>query len=199
MRDLVHPSAPTGGDTELEARLAQRLADLRAAAGLSLDQLAERTGISRATLSRLERGETSPGAGLLNRLAASYGLTLSRLLAEVEQVPLRLLRADAQKSWRDKSAGLTRHMRCPPLDGFATELLEIEIAPGGVVDYDQPPVRGLEHHLLMRAGRLRLSLEGQVHELRHGDTLSFKVFGASRFEALGSTTVRYLLALTPPR
>jgi len=198
MREPVHAES-LNPESELEARLAQRLADLRAAAGLSLDQLAQQTGISRATLSRLERGETSPAAGLLNRLCAAYGLTLSRLLAEVESAPLRLLRAAEQGSWRDKSAGLTRHMRCPPLAGFATELLEIELAAGSGIDYELPPIRGLEHHLLMRAGRLRLTLEGQQHELRAGDTLSYKLFGASRYEALGATAARYLLALTPPR
>ncbi len=198
MRDFVDDQT-LGAESELEARLAQRLAGLRAAAGLSLEQLAQRTGISRATLSRLERGETSPGAGLLNRLCAAYGLTLSRLLAEVEHQPLRLLRAAEQGSWRDKGAGLTRHMRCPPLAGFATELLEIELAPGSGIDYETPPIPGLEHHLLMRAGRLRLTLEGQHHELRTGDTLSYKLFGASRYETLGATPARYLLALTPPR
>lgn len=198
MRESVHDQT-LSTESELEARLAQRLADLRAAAGLSLEQLAQQTGISRATLSRLERGETSPGAGLLNRLCAAYGLTLSRLLAEVENQPLRLLRATEQSSWRDKAVGLTRHMRCPPLAGFATELLEIELTPGSAIDYEIPPIRGLEHHLLMRAGRLRLTLEGQQHELRAGDTLSYKLFGASRYEALGATAARYLLALTPPR
>ena len=83
--------------------------------------------------------------------------------------------------------------------GFATELLEIELAAGSSIDYEIPPVRGLEHHLLMRAGRLRLTLEGQTHELRAGDTLSYKLFGASRYEAVGASAARYLLALTPPR
>ncbi|MFN4115596.1 MAG: helix-turn-helix domain-containing protein [Inhella sp.] len=198
MRYHVHDQT-LSTESGLEARLAQRLAGLRAAAGLSLDQLAQKTGISRATLSRLERGETSPGAGLLNRLCAAYGLTLSRLLAEVESQPLRLLRAAEQTSWRDKGAGLNRHMRCPPLAGFATELLEIELAAGSGIDYEVPPIPGLEYHLLMHAGRLRLTLEGQQHELRAGDTLSYKLFGASRYEAFGATPARYLLALTAPR
>ena len=186
-------------DTELEQRLAGRLAELRAAQGWNLDQLAERTGISRATLSRFERGESSPAAGVLNRLCAAYGLTLSQLLAEVERQPLRLLRSDAQKSWRDKSSGLTRHLRCPPLAGFATEGLEIELAAGSAIDYDRAPIDGLEHHLLMQSGRLRLSVNGQTLELKAGDTLSYQCRGASRFETLGAHAARYLLALTQPR
>lgn len=185
-------------DDPLEARLAQRLADLRNAAGWSLDELAAQTGISRATLSRLERGESSAGAGVLNRLCAAYGLTLSRLLAEVESAPVRVLRSADQARWQDAESGLTRHLRCPPLAGFATELVEIQLDGGSAIDYDRPPVMGLEHHLLMQAGRLRLTLEGQVHELRGGDSLSYRVHGASRFEAVGTTPARYLLALTLP-
>ena len=166
-------------DDAIETRLAQRLADLRTGKGWSLDELATQTGISRATLSRLERGETSAGAGMLNRLCAAYGVTLSRLLAEVESVPVRLLRAADQAQWQDPSSGLTRHLRCPPLAGFATELVEIHLAAGSAIDYDRPPVAGLEHHLLMQAGRLRLSLEGVPHELRAGDSLSYRIQGAS--------------------
>lgn len=184
---------------ELEQRLAGRLAALRAAEGWSLDALAERTGIPRATLNRFERGESSPAAGVLNRLCAAYGLTASQLLAEVEQVPQRFLPAAEQKSWRDKASGLTRHLRCPPLAGFATELLEIELAAGSAIDYDRAPVDGLEHHLLMHSGRLRLRVNGQQHELKAGDTLSYRCHGASRFEVPGAHAARYLLAITQPR
>lgn len=75
-----------------DLRLAQRLADLRQQQGWSLEELAQRTGLSRATLSRVERAETSPTASLLNRLCAAYGLTMSRLLSEIEDEPPELLR-----------------------------------------------------------------------------------------------------------
>ena len=78
-------------DTALDSRLAARLAALRAERGWSLDQLSQRAGIPRATLSRLERGETSPTAALLGRLCTAYGRTMSRLLAEVEAVACVLI------------------------------------------------------------------------------------------------------------
>ena len=184
---------------DLDQRLAQRLADLRAAAGLSLDELAARTGISRATLSRLERGDTGPTTQLLARLCSAYGMTLSRLLAEVEQAPVRLLRAKQQVAWRDKAAGFTRHMRAPPLAGFATELLEVQLAGGASIDYEAPPVQGLEHHLHLLEGELTLTLDGVPHTLQAGDTLSYKSLGASRFETAAGIPARYFLTLTTPR
>ncbi|MGQ4428211.1 helix-turn-helix domain-containing protein, partial [Streptomyces violaceoruber] len=80
----------------VDARLAARLAELRAERGWSLGELAERSGVSRSTLSRAERGETSPTAAVLNRLCAVYGRTMSRLLSEVEAEPALLVRAAEQ-------------------------------------------------------------------------------------------------------
>lgn len=82
-----------------DLRLAQRLADLRQQRAWSLEKLAQRTGLSRATLSRVERAETSPTASLLNRLCAAYGLTMSRLLSEIEDEPPELLRTPQQPVW----------------------------------------------------------------------------------------------------
>src|SRR5579871_1162384 len=65
----------------VERRIAARLAALRAEHGWPLEELSERTGISRATLSRIERGELSPTANMLGQLCAAYGWTLSRLIA----------------------------------------------------------------------------------------------------------------------
>ncbi len=196
---------PPADDEALDHRLAQRLATLRAQTGWRLDELAARTGISRATLSRLERAESSATTQLLSRLCAAYGLTMSRLLAEVEVAPVRLLRPAQQPVWRDPANGFTRHMRSPPLAGFATELLEVSIQPGmrvayGADDAPLPPaVVGLEHHLHLLAGALRLTLEGTAHELQPGDTLSYKAQGSAVFESTGAEPARYFLTLTTPR
>ena len=81
---------------EIERRIAHRLARLRAERGWSLEALAERTGISRATLSRLERSELSPTAAMLGKLCTVYGWTLSRLMAEAETRSPNLVSAAEQ-------------------------------------------------------------------------------------------------------
>lgn len=183
----------------LDRRLAERLAAMRAAAGWSLEQLAERSGVSRATLSRLERAETSPSAALLNRLCIAHGLTLSRLLAEVESTPVRHLKAAEQPQWQDAAHGFTRRMLAPPLSGFHTELIEGRLQPGARIAYEHPPVAGLEQHVWLLTGRLNLHLGEQVHALRAGDSLSFKLQGPSAFEVPGPAEARYLIAITQTR
>jgi len=59
---------------DLSNRLANHLGELRKARRWSLDQLSEHSGISRATLSRMEKGEVSPTAESLGRLCAAYGV-----------------------------------------------------------------------------------------------------------------------------
>lgn len=183
---------------QFERQLAERLAALRTAAGWSLDELAAKSGVSRATLSRLERAETSPTATLLSRLARAYGLPLSRLLTEAEALPVRLLRAADQPRWHDVQSGFERLMRCPPLAGFATEVIEGRLTPGAELVYEEPTVTRLEHHLCLLEGSLRLTLQGQAFELGAGDSISFRCLGRTVFTNPGAESARYLLAMTVP-
>src|SRR5271166_4363569 len=89
------------GPNSIDRQIARRLAGLRAERGWTLETLASRTGISRASLSRLERCELSPTANMLTTLCGQYGWTLSRLMAEAESGPPSLVRAKEQVAWKD--------------------------------------------------------------------------------------------------
>jgi len=180
----------------LEWRLAARLAGLRGERGWSLDQLAQRAGIPRTTLSRLERGETSPTAALLGRLCTAYGRTMSRLLAEVEAEPARLLRADQQPVWSDPETGYIRRAVSPPAAGFDAELVEARLPAGADIAYAAPGVQGLEQHIWVLSGVLELTVEGVMHRLAAGDCLRFRLFGATRFCAPDG--VHYALVVCRP-
>ena len=65
-------------------RLAERLRALRHARRWSLDELSALSGVSRASLSRIENGEVSPTASVLGRLAGAHRTTVSRLLTDIE-------------------------------------------------------------------------------------------------------------------
>ena len=200
----AEPVAPEAASTEaadnpeLDRRLADRLQRLRTQRGWTLDDLCTRSGVSRATLSRLERGETSPTASLLNRLCAAHGLSLSRLLAEVEARPVRRLALAEQASWRDPASGFVRRMVSPPSAGFAGELIAAELPAGACVPYDLASVPGLEHHLLLLDGALTVTLDGEPHALQPGDSLRYRLWGPTVFEAPGPGPARYVIALCQP-
>lgn len=99
----------------MDAKLAERLAAARAARGQTLDELAEASGVSRAMISKIERGESSPTAMVLGRLAAGLDVSLSSLFAEVEGPVEPLARADRQPVWRDPETGYIRRNVAPPV------------------------------------------------------------------------------------
>src|SRR5882762_4247149 len=85
--------------------LATRIAIEREARGWSLADLAERSGVSKAMISKIERGEVSPTAVILLRLAGAFDLTLAGLLLRAEGEGKRLSRAAEQPVWRDPETG----------------------------------------------------------------------------------------------
>src|SRR5215831_5396715 len=91
---------------DLDSRLGARIKLERERRGWSLTDLAGRSGVSRAMINKVERGEASPTASLLGRLSGAFGLTLSALLARTEMGRAgRLARAHDQLSWTDPTTG----------------------------------------------------------------------------------------------
>jgi len=179
----------------IDLRIAQRLRHLRAERTWSLDELAKRSAVSRATLSRLENAEVSPTASVLGKLAAAYGLTISRLMHMVEDDFAPLVRREAQPVWTDLSIGFRRRSVSPPTQTLAAEILECELEPGTRITYDAPPRSGLEHHLLLTEGQLQVSISGQTYDLQPGDCLRYQLFGPSGFTTPEGSGAKYILVV----
>src|SRR5437764_1506539 len=118
---------------EINARIAARVRGERAARRWSLDELAERSQVSKAMISKIERAEVSPTAALLGRLSGAYGITLSALLADHEQQRGPVRRAD-QPVWRDPASGYVRRQVSASAN-IPVELTEIDLPPGASVSF----------------------------------------------------------------
>ncbi|MFE1251290.1 helix-turn-helix domain-containing protein [Streptomyces sp. NPDC058735] len=182
----------------VDPRLAARLSELRSEHGWSLGELAERSGVSRSTLSRAERAEISPTASTLNRLCAVYGRTMSQLLSEVEAAPEPVVRSADQPVWQDHASGFARRSVSPPHSGLRGELVEGRLTAGADIAYDRPPVAGLEQHLWVLEGALDVTERDTEHRLGAGDCLRMRVWGPTRFRCAAPEGVRYLLAVVRP-
>jgi len=182
-------------ETSIDRRIAQRLKSLRAERGWSLDELAGRSDVSRATLSRLENADVSPTASVLGKLAAAHGLTISRLMHLVEDDFAPLIRRSVQPVWSDPSTGFERRSVSPPARTLAAEVLECTLEPGARITYDETPRRGLEHHLVLTEGQLDITVDGRSHALRPGDCLRYQLFGASTFATPEDAGAKYILVV----
>jgi len=177
----------------VEQRIAERLKELRSDRGWSLDELARRSGVSRATLSRLENSAISPTTSMLAKLCAAYGLTMSRLMHMAEGNFAPLIRRAAQTQWHDPAIGFKRRAVSPPAQTLAGEVIEGELAPATRIAYDQAPRPGLEHHLLLLDGLLEITIGGERHDLKPGDCLRYQLFGPSVFATPKKSSARYLI------
>jgi len=180
-------------NTAMDRLIAQRLKSLRAEHGWSLDELAGRSNVSRATLSRLENAEVSPTTSVLGKVCAAYGLTMSRLIYLVEDSFAPLIRRNTQSVWTDPTIGFQRRSVSPPAKTLAGEALECTLDPNTHITYDRPPRLGLEHHLLLIEGQLAVSINGQTYDLQPGDCLRYQLFGPSTFTTPAQCAARYIL------
>jgi transcriptional regulator with XRE-family HTH domain len=183
-------------DIDLDRRLGARIKGLRQSRGLTLDQLAERSGVSRAMISRVERGESSPTAALLDRLCAGLGVLLSALFREEAQGG-PLARRSEQPVWTDPDSGYVRRSVSPPGTGSRLEIVEVEMPAGARVLLDAP--RGgfrLDQQLWLLEGELSLTVGGREHRLAAGDCLAMLLDGPIAFHNPGEVPARYAVVLT---
>ena len=140
--------------------------------GWSLAELAERSGVSKATISKIEREEVSPTAVVLVRLAGAFDLTLAGLLLRAEGEGRRLSRAHEQPVWRDPATGYRRRQVFSRPD-HPLEIVEVELPAGERVVLPASSYAHIRQALWVRAGALVLIEGSDRHELSAGDCLGF--------------------------
>ncbi|MGI5129991.1 helix-turn-helix domain-containing protein [Pseudonocardia sp. CA-107938] len=186
-------------DDPLSASLAAAVQQARVALGLSVNALAERSGVSRAMIGKIERGEAQPTAVLLGRLSGALGMTLSELVARAEEDSGDLLRRFAdQPVWTDPATGYRRRAVSPATDG-PLELVEVELPPGASVSYPADAYHFKHQQIWILSGSLRFHEGSLVHDLAVGDCLQLGPPSATTFENPATTSCRYLVALVKGR
>jgi mannose-6-phosphate isomerase-like protein (cupin superfamily) len=153
--------------------------------GLSLRDLAQRTGVSAPMLSQVERGETSPTLAVASRIASGLELTLSQLLRLDEADGVTVVRKKERRGGGASQAGHTYEIATPPLPGQRAEVschtLQAGASTGGPGD---PPMHeaGSRETALVTAGRVRLVVGDAHYDLREGDCVTFDADLPHHFE-----------------
>lgn len=153
-----------------------RVKALREAAGLSLRDLAERSGVSAPMLSQVERGETSPTLTVAARIAAGLDLRLSQLLRLDEAGAVTVVRARDRRRGGNRRRGHSFEVLTSAQPGQRAELSRHTLGPGGATGAaDDPPMHepGSRETALVERGAVVLVCDGQRHELSEGDCVTF--------------------------
>jgi XRE family transcriptional regulator, regulator of sulfur utilization len=171
-----------------------RIRALREAGGLSLRDLAERTGVSAPMLSQVERGETSPTLSIADRIASGLDLSLSQLLRLDEGDSVSVVRAGDVKPRRERGGHHTEVLT-PALPGQRAELSRHVLQPGAATgDAGDPPLHepGAREIAHVESGTLALVVDGARHVLEAGDTVTFDADLPHHFENPGPGEATFL-------
>jgi transcriptional regulator with XRE-family HTH domain len=178
---------------DTSARIARRLRLERDARGWSLADLAERAGVAKATISKIEREEMSPTAVILVRLAGAFDLTLAGLLTRAEGGE-RLVRAADQPVWRDPATGYRRTQVFGRPD-HPVEIVEVEMPAGQRVVLPASSYAHIRQLVWVQKGELVITERGERHVLAKGDCLGFGPPAETVFANQSSAPVTYVVAL----
>ncbi len=168
--------------------LGLRTRALREGMGLSLRDLAERSGVSAPMLSQVERGETSPTLQVASRIAGGLELRLSQLLRLDEDGAVTIVRRSERRKGPAAGAGHSYEVLTPPLPGQRAELSLHTLAPGvSTGGRGDPPMHepGSREIALVQEGTVTFHCDGQRHELERGDCVTFDADLPHRFENRG--------------
>jgi transcriptional regulator with XRE-family HTH domain len=186
-------------ETVEPAVLGARVRALRESSGLSLRDLASRSGVSAPMLSQVERGETSPTLTVAARIAAGLELRLSQLLRLDEGGAVTVVRPPQRRRGGNARRGHRFEVLTAGAPGQRAELSRHTLAPGGATGApDDPPMHepGSRETALVERGSVLLVCDGQRELLREGDCVTIDADLPHHFENPTSAETAFLAVVS---
>jgi len=186
--------------SNLSRRIADRVRELRAEQSLSLDALAGKSGVSRSMLSLIERGECSPTAVVLEKVAAGLRATLASLFdspkAAANAPSGPVARREDQSQWQDPDSGYIRRNVSPPNVPQPMQIVEVHFPPGARVAFETSARdQRVYQQIWILQGIMNITLGNQRHRLREGDCLAMQLDQPTIFHNPTRKPARYAVMI----
>lgn len=169
---------------EINSRVAERLRALRKEAGMSLEELAGRSGVSRAMLSQIETLKTNPTIAVLWKIASGLGVSFSDLLGADAVPSVRISRVSEARYLYSADKNFRSRPLLSNVPGHRVEIYELSLEPGAVEAADPHPAGSFEQ-LIVTSGSLALTVGVEKYELAAHDALLFRADCPHRYECVG--------------
>jgi transcriptional regulator with XRE-family HTH domain len=185
-----------GHSANINARIASRVKSLRSEQGLSLESLATKCEVSRSMLSLIERGESSPTAIVLEKIATGLGVTLASLFDDRSTPADPLSRGADRTTWKDPQSGYLRRNISPANFPSPIELVEVVLPAGARVAYETGVREFMIHQQIwMQEGSIELSIGRAQYRLGEDDCLAMKLDAPTTFHNPTRKRARYVVVL----
>src|SRR6267142_5216368 len=185
---------------DINARIAGRVRALRTDLRMTLDALAEKCHVSRSMISLVERGESSPTAVVLDRIATGLGVPLATLFDDASASASPVSRRDDRTPWRDPQSGYVRRNISPANFPSPIQIVEIVLPAGARVAYETG-ARDVSIHqqIWVQEGRIEVTLGSVTHQLAEDDCLAMRLNEPTAFRNRTRKPARYLVIIATPR
>ncbi len=181
---------------DINARIAGRVSALRAELGISLDALAAKCDVSRSMISLVERGESSPTAVVLEKIATGLGVTLASLFDDASAAASPVSRRDEQVSWRDPESGYVRRSLSPANYPSPIRMTEVVLPAGARVAYEsgarEPTI---QQQIWVQEGNIEVTVGRATHRLTAGDCLAMQLNEPTAFRNRTRKSARYIVVI----
>ncbi|MFF3668853.1 helix-turn-helix domain-containing protein [Microtetraspora malaysiensis] len=181
----------------ISAAIATNVRGQRAHRGMTLDELAARSGVSRGMLIQIEQGRTNPSINTLSRIAEALGVTVGRLVEVSETPVVRVVHAADVVTFRHASGGEARLLVGADAPAIC-ELWDWRLGPGEHHDGDPHPA-GTREMLSVLEGELTLTVYGKSHTVGADEAVVFSGDRPHRYANEGDGPLRFMMAVIEPR
>ena len=181
----------SGAATSLGATIRER----RKALGLTLEELALRSGVSRATISKVERGDVTPTTPVLGRLAEALDISISQALGGQAKQRNLMVPSAVQPVFQEPGTGFWRRSLSPLYQGRGLDMVLNGLPPKARTGPFPSHKLGVEEHLYVVSGLLRVTLAHQTFELKAGDYLFYEADLPHAFENPGGAPCEYIIVI----
>jgi transcriptional regulator with XRE-family HTH domain len=191
-------SMPDLREVNLNDRIGSRVRMLRAASGLSLAAMAARCDVSRSMISLVERGESSPTAVVLEKIATGLNVPLASLFDAPAPRDEPIARREEQPVWRDPESGYVRRNVSPSGSASPIQIVEVSFPPGARVAYETGAREPRIHQQVwVLEGAIVVTVGDEAHRLRAGDCLALVLDRPTTYHNNTKRAARYAVVIVP--
>jgi transcriptional regulator with XRE-family HTH domain len=185
---------------DINARIAGHVRRLRAELGMSLDALAAKSAVSRSMISLIERGESSPTAVVLDKIATGLGVTLATLFDDAAAPASPISRGEERTPWRDPQSGYVRRNISPPNFPSPIRIVEVLLPAGARVAYETGARDANAHQQIwVQEGSIEVSVGRVTHRLSEDDCLAMHLNEPTAFRNRTRKPARYIVVIATER
>ena len=197
---IMQDRAATPVTQDINSRIASRVRALRTDLGMTLDALAAKCDVSRSMISLVERGESSPTAVVLEKIATALGVPLATLFDDSSASPNPVSRRDDRTPWRDPQSGYVRRNISPANFPSPIQIVEVVLPAGARVAYETG-ARDVSIHqqIWVQEGSIEMTLGSVTYRLSQDDCLAMQLNEPIAYRNRTRKPARYVVIVATDR